>query len=247
MSAATEDTCASRSYQARSIGACDSWKLADRQPDQLAGRLLGQAALGVGARASASSSGGNSVRAARNRSTEACSSASKKRRSSGTRTLTNSRNGLAASSSGRPAGRRSTPPAPGSRGVAQVVEVDRVHAERRQHGAEVVQLGRRADPHRAVPLAGDPGDGPEPLGRVRPLAQHGRVDLRGGVHELLVRRDLGGVELGQSGGEAAPQLGAGRHVTYLRSGACGSRPRYPLAAGSRPAAGTAAAAGSAAP
>ena len=71
------------------------------------------------------------------------------------------RNGLRASSSAA-IGRNAvdTTGTADSRRVAQVVEADRVHAERGEDPRDLAQLGRRADPDRAVPFGGDPLDRP---------------------------------------------------------------------------------------
>ncbi len=78
------------------------------------------------------------------------------------------------------------------RGVAQVVEADRVHAERSEEVGQVGKFSGAAYADRAVTFGGHPLQGAQPIGvrrACRMIAVHAGADLdQGGV-----RRHLGGV------------------------------------------------------
>ena len=95
-------------------------------------------------------------------------------------------------------------------GVAQVVAADRVHAHRGEDPADLLELGRAADPDRAVPLRGDPVDAAEPLGRTTLALEDLGVHLVGHLDERGVRRHLTAVHVGQPAGEGCPEVGRGR-------------------------------------
>ena len=95
-------------------------------------------------------------------------------------------------------------------GVAQVVAADRVHAHRGEDPADLLELGRAADPDRAVPLRGDPVDAAEPLGRTTLALEDLGVHLVGHLDERGVRRHLTAVHVGQPAGEGRPEVGRGR-------------------------------------
>ena len=93
------------------------------------------------------------------------------------------------------------------RGVPQVVEADRVHAEPGEHPGRLGQLARRTHPDGAVPLRGHPVDAAEPLGLGAVGGDEGGVHFAGDVDQRVVRGHLGPVQAGQAQGELGPQVG----------------------------------------
>ncbi|KWX65734.1 hypothetical protein ASJ79_28135 [Mycobacterium sp. NAZ190054] len=91
------------------------------------------------------------------------------------------------------------------RGLAQVVEPDRVHPERREQVGDLRQFGRRADADRAVPFGGHPSQRAEAV-RVGMRGDVGAVDGRADLDQRVIGGHLGAVHVRQSGGELGAQL-----------------------------------------
>ncbi len=161
--------------------------------------------------ASSSSSGGNSVRAARNRCTRCLQVCGEEPPVLGDQHGGEDPERVAGQLGGvdRPE-RRGHHRQRCRLGVAQVVAADRVHAHRGEDPADLLELGRAADPDRAVPLRGDPVDAAEPLGRTTLALEDLGVHLVGHLDERGVRRHLTAVHVGQPAGEGGPEVGRGR-------------------------------------
>ena len=200
-----------RRTSAWSIGSGDSAKAAVARSRNRAASPSARPPSATARSASSSSSGGNSVRAARNRCTRCLQVRGEEPPVLGDQHGGEDPERVAGQLGGvdRPE-RRGHHRQRCRLGVAQVVAADRVHAHRGEDPADLLELGRAADPDRAVPLRGDPVDAAEPLGRTTLALEDLGVHLVGHLDERGVRRHLTAVHVGQPAGEGRPEVGRGR-------------------------------------
>lgn len=94
-----------------------------------------------------------------------------------------------------------------SRGITQIVETDRVHAEGRENPGHLRQFGGGADADGAVAFSGHPVDGPQSFRILASVRQEIPVHLLGDLDERGVGGNLCSVHDGQASGELSTELG----------------------------------------
>ena len=168
--------------------------------------------------ASAISAGSNNWRAPMKRSTRSRNPGEKKRASPVASIEVNTRNGLRANCVCIDRPERRGDHRNRRRRVAQVVEADRIHAERGEQVGDVGEFAGAADADRAVAFGGHPVQRAQPFAagtRCRAVAIHFAADL----DERGVGGHLGAVHARQRRGEFRAQLPG-----FDAFDSCGSRP-----------------------